>query len=317
MARGDYSRSSLWGRVQFDDSFAIALNDEPTCRPANSVNGGLYETGARMAISAPFQAPVNTNDELLACREQMAALQQQLARAQRLAALGELLSTTTHEFNNVLMGILNYAQMAQRHKDPATRDKYIDKILAAAKRASKITSSILAAARNRSGGLEPTNLKKIVEDTLVLLERDLSKYRIALETNLADGLPDTMAMGNQIQQVLLNLLINARQAMPNGGRLILRLEHDAAAGTVDLVVRDTGTGIPAEKLPRIFEPYFTTKNGPDETGMGGTGLGLSSCRQIIEAHHGRIRVDSTVGVGTQFTIKLPVAKKPVAATSAA
>jgi len=113
------------------------------------------------------------------------------------------------------------------------------------------------------------------------------------------------------------LLINARQAMPNGGRLILRLEHDARAGTVDLVVRDTGTGIPTDKLPRIFEPYYTTKNGPDETGMGGTGLGLSSCRQIIEAHHGRIRVDSTVGVGTQFTIKLPIAKQPAASPSAA
>jgi signal transduction histidine kinase len=77
---------------------------------------------------------------------------------------------------------------------------------------------------------------------------------------------------------------------------------------VDLVVRDTGCGIPPEKLPRIFEPFFTTKSGPDETGKGGTGLGLASCRQIIEAHHGRIRVESTVGKGTQFTIKLPVAK---------
>jgi signal transduction histidine kinase len=280
----------------------------------DSASSAIRETGAKPAVSVPsFEAPV-ANDAVTVLREQIVALQQQLARSQRLASLGELLSTTTHEFNNVLMGILNYAQMAQRHKDEATRDKYIDKILTAAKRASKITSSILAAARNRSGGLEPTNLKKIVEDTLVLLERELSKYRIALEPNLADNLPDVLAMGNQIQQVLLNLLINARQAMPNGGRLILRLEHDAAANTVDLVVRDTGTGIPADKLPRIFEPYFTTKTGPDETGMGGTGLGLSSCRQIIEAHHGRIRVDSTVGVGTQFTIKLPIARKPIAGT---
>src|SRR4029077_11659054 len=113
-------------------------------------------------------------------REQIAALEQQLVRSQRLAALGELLGTTTHEFNNVLMTILNYARMAQRHKDEATRDKAIEKILAATQRASKITSSILAAARNRSGGLELTNLKKIVEDTQVLLERELIKYRVAL-----------------------------------------------------------------------------------------------------------------------------------------
>src|SRR5213079_2932852 len=141
-----------------------------------------------------------------------------------------------------------------------------------------------------------------------LLERELTKYRIAVETHLAD-VPQVLAQGNQIQQVLLNLLINARQAMTSGGRMIIRLQHDDAGQAVDLVVRDTGSGIPADKLPRIFEPFYTTKSGPDETGMGGTGLGLSSCRQIIEAHHGRIRVDSTVGIGTQFTIKLPVAKK--------
>jgi signal transduction histidine kinase len=243
-----------------------------------------------------------------ALTERLAALEQQLARTQKLAALGELLSTTTHEFNNVLMTILNYARMGQRHKDEATRDKALDKILAAAQRASKITSTILAVARNRSDNFEATRLKQIVEDSLVLLERELTKYRIAVETHLAE-VPDVLAIGNQIQQVLLNLIINARQAMPTGGRLIIRLSHDAAAGMVDLVVRDTGCGIPADKLPRIFEPFFTTKTGPDETGKGGTGLGLASCRQIIEAHRGRIRVESTVGKGTQFTIKLPVAQQ--------
>lgn len=239
-------------------------------------------------------------------RDEIAALRQQLAQAQKLAALGELTSTTTHEFNNVLMAILNYARMGLRYKDEPTRDKALEKILAAAQRAAKITSTILAVARNRSGNLEPTNLKQIVEDTLVLLEREFTKYRIALETQLPET-PPVLAMGNQIQQVVLNLLINARQAMPAGGRVLVRLEHDAAAETVDLVIRDTGCGIPADMLPRIFEPFYTTKSGPDETGRGGTGLGLASCRQIIEAHRGRIRVESTLGKGTQFTIKLPAA----------
>src|ERR1051326_3605235 len=156
--------------------------------------------------------------------QQVLILKQQLAQAQRLTALGELVGTTTHEFNNVLMTILNYARMGLRHKDEATRDKALDKILAAAQRASKITSTILAVARNRSGNFEPTNLKKIVEDTLVLLERELTKYRIAVETNLPD-VPEVLAQGNQIQQVLLNLLINARQAMSGGGRIMIRLEH--------------------------------------------------------------------------------------------
>ena len=122
-----------------------------------------------------------------------------------------------------------------------------------------------------------------------------------------------MVNGNQIQQVLLNLLINARQAMPNGGRLWIKLLHDAENDMIDLVVRDSGCGIPADKLPRIFESFYTTKSGPDASGKGGTGLGLSMCREIIESHHGRIRVDSTVGKGTAFTLKLPVALKGVPA----
>src|SRR5438552_15360864 len=185
-----------------------------------------------------------------AASERTAALEQQLARTQRLAALGELVSTTTHEFNNVLMTILNYARMGLRHKDEPTRNKALEKILAATQRASKITSTILAVARNRSGNFEPTSLKQIVEDTLVLLERELTKYRISVALHLAD-VPQVSAMGNQLQQVLLNLLINSRQAMPNGGRLIIRLEHDAANDTVDMILRDTGCGIPADKLPRI------------------------------------------------------------------
>ena len=95
--------------------------------------------------------------------------------------------------------------------------------------------------------------------------------------------------------------------MPRGGQVLIKLDYDQANDTVDLVVRDTGVGIPADKLQRIFDPFFSTKKGPDETGKGGTGLGLSSCRNIIESHRGRIRVESTVGKGTAFTIKLPVA----------
>src|SRR6478672_5752472 len=131
--------------------------------------------------------------------QRIAALEQQLARMQRLATLGELTSTTTHEFINVLMSILNYARMGLRHKDEPTRDKALEKILAASQRASKITSTILAVARNRSENFELTNLKQIIEDALVLLERELTKYRIAVETHLTDA-PPVLALGNQIQQ---------------------------------------------------------------------------------------------------------------------
>ena len=233
-------------------------------------------------------------------------LKQQLAQAQRLTALGELVSTTTHEFNNVLMTIINYAKIGLRHKDDANRDKCFEKILSAGNRAAKITNGILGIARNRSAGQEPTDLTQLIDDTLLLLERELNKYRIAVDKHF-QPIPPALVNGNQIQQVLLNLLINARQAMPSGGRVTIKLLHDAAGDMIDLVIRDYGCGIPPEKLPHIFEPFYTTKKGPDASGKGGTGLGLSLCRDIVEAHHGRIRVDSTPGKGTAFTLKLPVA----------
>ena len=238
--------------------------------------------------------------------QQVQILTEQLRQAQKLTSLGELVSTTTHEFNNVLMTIMNYAKMGLRSRDDATRDKALTKILAATDKAARITNSILGMARNRAPGFEATDLRKLIDDALVLLEREMNKYRITVETQFAD-IPPALANANQIQQVLLNLLINARQAMPRGGRILIKLDRDPADPMVVLTVRDTGSGIPADKLPHIFDPFFSTKSGPDETGKGGTGLGLASCHQIIESHHGRIRIQSTVGKGTAFVIRLPIA----------
>jgi signal transduction histidine kinase len=249
--------------------------------------------------------------------EQVALLKQQLAQAQKLTALGELVGTTAHEFNNVLTTVINYAKMGLRHRDAQTRDKAFEKILAAGNRAARITTGVLGMARNRSSAAEPTDLAPLVEDTLLLVERELAKHRVVVEKTF-QPCPKALVNGNQIQQVLLNLLINARQAMPQGGRIYVRLGADAEQHYVDLTVRDTGCGIPADKLPRIFDPFFTTKRGPDATGKGGAGLGLSLCREIIEAHQGRIRVESAVGRGTAFTLRLPaVADPPSAGRSAA
>jgi len=242
-------------------------------------------------------------------QEQVAILQRQLAEAQKLTALGELVGTTTHEFNNVLMTMMNYAKMGMRHKDEATRDKALSKILAAAERAARITNGILAMARNRTQSFEPTDLRRLVDDSLLLLEREMRKYRIRVEKRF-ESVPRVMANGNQIQQILLNMLINARQAMTAGGHVLIKISDDKAAQTVDLTIRDTGSGIAPENLRHIFDPFFTTKTGPDASGKGGSGLGLSACRDIVEAHHGRIRVESALGKGTAFTIKLPVAEAP-------
>ena len=236
---------------------------------------------------------------------ELATLRQELVRTQRMAALGELVGTTTHEFNNVLMTIINYAKLGIRNKDDATRDKALDRILAAAQRAEKITNSVLGMARNRGDDFAPTDLGPLVEQTLVLLEREMQKYRVAVRREFSPT-PPVRAIGNQVQQVLLNLMTNARQAMPGGGELTLRIAYDAAAHLVDLTVRDSGSGIPRAQLPKIFDRFYTTKSGPDATGKGGTGVGLAACRDIVEAHQGRIRVESTVGKGTAFIVRLPV-----------
>lgn len=237
--------------------------------------------------------------------EQVAVLRAQLEQAQRMTALGELSGTIAHELNNVLMKLVGYAQMGLRHKDDMTRQRAFETILSISQRTKKMLTSILALARNRPADRAPTDLAALVDDTLLLLERELNKHRVSVEKDF-HPVPPALVSGNQIQQVLINLLINARQAMPDGGRLILRLRHDSAAGLVELTVRDTGTGIPADKLPHIFDPFFTTKK-PDATGKGGTGLGLSTCRTLIEANQGRVRVESTVGKGTAFILKLPAA----------
>jgi signal transduction histidine kinase len=251
---------------------------------------------------------MSTIDQVRALEEQVALLTEKLAQAQRLTYLGELASTTSHEFNNILTTIINYAKMGLRHPDRETREKAFNKILAASTKAAKITGSILGMARRRSGGFEPTDLKQLLEDALLLLEREMNKYHIAVEKYFRD-VPSAMVNPGQIQQVLLNLLVNARQAMPHGGRVILKLQLDDAGEMVELTVRDTGVGIPPDVLPRIFEPFFTTKSGPDASGKGGTGLGLSMCRDVVEAHRGRIRVESAPGKGTAFILKLPLAAR--------
>ena len=223
------------------------------------------------------------------------------------AALGDLLGTTTHEFNNILMTIINYAKMGVRHKDEATRDKALEKILAAGERAAKITRGVLGMARNRSEDFAATSLSDIVDETMLLLQREMNQYRVQVEIHCEDATPKVRAIGNQIQQVLMNLLVNARQAMKDGGMIQIRIQPAPVPGMVSISVRDYGPGMPHETLTRIFDPYFTTKSGPDASGKGGTGLGLAACKEVIEQHQGRIQVNSTVGKGTMFTILLPEA----------
>lgn len=230
-----------------------------------------------------------------------------------MGSVGALASSMTHEFNNILTTVINYAKLGLRHKDNATREKALDKILTAGQRASKITTGLLSYVRKGNSHREPTNLVSLVQDVLLLVEKDLQMHRVRLQTNF-EGQPFATINASQIQQVILNLIVNARQAMEAGGQLTVSIRSNRESGMAEISVRDTGHGIPGENLRKIFEPFFSTKTA-DAQGQGGTGLGLALTRDVIESHNGRIRVESTIGKGTTFTLKLPLAAEPPARSS--
>jgi signal transduction histidine kinase len=245
-------------------------------------------------------------------------LRQQLLRAQRLSSVGTLASSVAHEFNNILTTIINYAKLGLKPDASETsRTQALEKILKGSQRAATIISSMLGFARNQSTTREMTDLVSLIEEVLILTDKDLSKHQVHVEKRF-QGRPKAPVVRGQIEQILINLIINARQAMPHGGRLIIEVRDNPVTQMAEIRISDTGIGIPPDQLRLIFEAFYTTKE-PDEDGHGGSGLGLSVCRQIIEQHHGRIRVESVVGKGSKFTVKLPliltderVAREPLA-----
>jgi signal transduction histidine kinase len=246
-----------------------------------------------------------TGQDVLAPSTEADLLRQQLLQAQRMSSVGALASSVAHEFNNILTTIINYAKLGLRsERDEAARTQSLEKILKGSQRAATIINSMLGFARNTSTQRELTDIVSLVEEILVLTDKDLRKHQVHVETKFI-GRPKACVVPAQIEQILLNLIINARQAMPRGGRLHVEVRDNQRTQMVEIRVSDSGVGILPAQLRLIFEPFYTTKE-PDEHGHGGTGLGLSVCRQIIEQHQGRIRVESVVGKGSTFTVKLPM-----------
>ncbi len=237
---------------------------------------------------------------------QIEALKRQVIALQRISSLGVLAGGVFHELNNALTPIGSYAKLALRNPDPAYRERALTRIVEASDRAALIARGMLGLAR--PGGVEdrePTDLGRLVEEVASLVNKDLSRHRVRLELVVEDR-PRARVNPAQIQQVLLNLLINARQAMPSGGVARLGLKLDDSGRSAEVSVTDTGVGIAPEDLRKIFEPFYSTKSAPDAAGQGGTGLGLAVCRDIIESHHGRLRAQSRPGQGATFTVILPV-----------
>lgn len=248
-------------------------------------------------------------EEILSVPNETEQLREQLLRAQRLSSVGTLASSVAHEFNNILTTLMNYAKLGLKPEcSEASKQQAFEKILKGSQRAAVIISSMLGFARNGATRREMTDLVALVEEVLVLTDKDLSKHQIKTEKRF-HARPKAPVVRGQIEQILLNLIINARQAMSTGGRLTIDVRENLKTQMAEVAICDTGVGIPPDQLRLIFEPFYTTKK-PDDNGHGGSGLGLSVCRQIIEQHHGRIRVESMVGKGSKFTVKLPLEAPP-------
>ncbi|MCD6051854.1 MAG: multi-sensor hybrid histidine kinase, partial [Verrucomicrobia bacterium] len=245
-------------------------------------------------------------------------LEAQLRQSQKMESIGQLAGGMAHDFNNLLTVIQGHASMLliDRRLPAHTIDtaKEIDQ---AAERAAKLTRQLLTFSRKQVMQLKNLDVNDVVSNLTRMLHRLLGEH-IKLELELHDQLPLVNADSGMLEQVLVNLTVNSRDAMPKGGRLTirtctekvnedyLRVNPDAKAGIhVRLSVTDTGCGIPLENLPRIFEPFFTTK----DVGTG-TGLGLATVYGIVQQHQGWIRVNSTVDHGTTFDIYLPTSVKP-------
>lgn len=249
--------------------------------------------------------------------EQSRSVHRQLLQADKMAALGQTVSGVAHELNNPLATILSWAERLIEHPldDTARRGAAI--IASEAERAARIVRNLLTFSRNRQSTRAVVDLNGIVRDTLRLRAHDTRSAHVTVHEELTADLPGVFADAHQMQQVLLNLVINAEQALHGAGGsavIVVRTGCDAARAQVSLEVADNGPGVPAEVRERIFDPFFTTK----EVGQG-TGLGLSVVYAIVQEHGGRIRLEEVPGGGARFRVELPVGgvqQQPAAGTTA-
>ena len=232
-------------------------------------------------------------------------LERRLVQADKLSSIGLLAAGVAHEVNTPLAVISTYAQMlAKQISGDSTQSKLLDKIARQTFRASEIVNSLLNFSRTSTTELTELDLNRLVRETVGLIEHQLSNVAIRAEFDFQEPLPPIKGNAGKLQQVFLNLFLNARDAMGRGGALSIRTWSDDAS--VYAEVRDTGQGIPPENLSRIYDPFFTTKGA-----RKGTGLGLSVSYGIVREHGGEIEVESQPGAGTRFQLGFPLARKPV------
>jgi PAS domain S-box-containing protein len=232
-------------------------------------------------------------------------MEEQMSQTEKLTSLGLLAAGVAHEVNTPLAVISNYIQMlAKQMPEGDPRHSIIDKIVKQTFRASEIVNNLLNFSRTGPSELADVDVNHVVEETLSLVSHPLKTAQIQVVKQLGQSLPPVRGSANKLQQVFLNLFLNARDAMPTGGMLEIRTA--AHNGGVEIEVADTGNGIPRDHIHKIFDPFFTTKPGGR-----GTGLGLSVSYGIIKEHAGKIDVRSTPGRGTSFHVEFPAVRKTV------
>jgi len=234
--------------------------------------------------------------------EELAAMQNTLVQSQRLASLGKLAAGIAHEINNPLGGILVLSSLVVEDlKDDDPHRENLQEVIKQTMRCRDIVKGLLQFSRQEEGKTEYVRVNDILNNTLSLIEKQALFHNIEVIKNLDAELPYILGDNSQLQQVFINVILNAVQAMKEIGTLTINTSHDKNNDMVVIEISDTGCGIPEEMIDRIFDPFFTTK----EVGEG-TGLGLSIAYGIVTKHHGRMRVKSKVGEGSTFTIKIPV-----------
>lgn len=243
---------------------------------------------------------------------ELKTLQNQLVQSERLAIMGQLAAGVAHEINNPINGILTYIKLLLKKLDddnlPAAIPKfkkYLSIMERETKRVGRTTQNLLDFSRRAEPDIRPVQINEVMEQSLMLLTDQLRVGNVEVKTGGKATLPEVMGDFGQLQQVFVNLIMNAVQSMPKGGKLTLKTAAEGTPGRecfIKIAVSDTGCGISKENITKIFDPFFTTKGGKEGMGLG---LGLSIVQRIIKAHHGHISVKSTPGKGTTFTIELP------------
>jgi PAS domain S-box-containing protein len=262
---------------------------------------------ATVHIAKDITTRKEAEQELQSAYQRLQETQQQLIQSAKMAATGQLVAGVSHELNQPLTGIKGFAQallMDLEENSPARAD--LKKIVEQADRMDSIIKNLRLFARKSECKTEELDINKPIQDALMLLSQQLKLHNIRLKKSLARDLPKVKGDSNQLQQVFLNLITNARDAIdslkhPEGGEVMIETLLGEDKKNIAVIFRDTGCGIPQEDLENIFNPFFTTKSS-----LGGIGLGLSIAYSIIESHQGKIEVESQVGKGTTLKILLPV-----------